>query len=76
MLNIKYENIFIVLYVSATFIKYACTLNSNLFYLILNTTLDILLGILLYIFIKNYRLVLKEEHKKRNSENTQVKRIS
>lgn len=70
MINIKLENIFCILYVSATFTKYAVTTNTNLIMLVINTTCDILLGIFFYRFIKIYRQVLKEEKqnkKKRNS---------
>ena len=69
MINIKLENIFCILYIGATFTKYAVTQNTNIVMLVLNTTCDILLGIFLYRFIKIYRQVLKEEkqNKKRNS---------
>ena len=65
LVNIKFENIFTILYTSATFTKYACTLNNNLPYLLRNTFLDIILGILIYDIIKSIRLDIKEQSHKR-----------
>ena len=65
LVKIKFEDIFVILYTSATFTKYACTLNNNLLYLTLNVLIDILTGIMICGVIKILRNKKKEQSRKR-----------
>ena len=54
-MKLKIENIFLLLYVSATFTKYAVTINNDLVTLIYSVTMDMLSGLIFYRLIKLLR---------------------
>ncbi len=60
-LKLKYENVFVILYIGATLTKYFVTSNTNLLLLILNLFIDYVLGYIIYLVLKNNRTIKKEE---------------
>lgn len=62
----KYENIIIVIYSIITYLKYAVSYNPNVIELILSTTIDICLGIIIYYGIKEIKKELKRNRNQAN----------